>query len=220
MDLPTFIFRVLAGFFGGASGTVVLLGIFLTTKSVLSPLGSEQPITEYVSPIFVFILLVMFFLSSTVANIVSTLLLGWADKSRYKNLKFTVYQVLIVSLLIFVLMAFVYFGTSLLNPTLLPYIIGLHVIISAQVSALILEIASNNKHALIGVYGVTFSLFLSFGILLVLSTLFSGNTAILLFALLPVVWGATALMGGLVTAVYEFLVKTYERDFLAIEEKI
>jgi len=94
--------------------------------------------------------------------------------------------------------------------------VALHVIITAQVSALILEIISNYRYALLGVYGVTFSTLISAGILFGLMNI-TTEPAILLFAALPVVWGSIGFTYSIVTMLYGWFARVYDKDFLATD---
>ncbi len=213
MTFPRFILKFLAASAGGIIGAVLLVVIFLLASSLLSPLTASQP-NEYISPVFVFILMVMVFLSSTIGNLVSTFLLSLTDRERYKRRASAMYQIFIVSIIIFLLMAPVYFITSSVDFSFTAYAIALHFILTAQVSALILEIVSNYRYSLVGLYGVTFSIILSAAVLFGLSSLVESPT-ILLFAAMPVVWGSIGLVHGIVTAVYGWIANIYDKDFLA-----
>lgn len=217
VSFATFLLKLLAGIAGGISGSLILLLIFFLSSSFLTPLTTYQDGTEniVISPIFTFILMMMIFLSSTIGNILSTWLMALTERGRYTRVSSAIYQVFIISLIIFILMVPVYFITG---SDYIAYAVALHVIISAQVSALILEIVSNYKYSLVGVYGVTFSVIASAGILFGLAHFIpSENTEILLFALLPVVWGSIGFVQTIFTMLYGWIARTYDKDFLSTE---
>lgn len=209
LPFTTFLLRLLAGLGGGVVGTILLILIFIVASSVIPSIETLQE--GYVSPIFIFILLVMVFLSSTIGNLLSTFLL--ALTGSYKRKASAIYQVFIVSVIIFLLMAPVYFIARSINIEIVVYAVALHIIISAMISALILEIVSNYRYALVGVYGITFSILLSAGVLFGLSGAIE-NPTILLFAALPVVWGSIAFMGGIIIMIYGWIARIYDKDFL------
>lgn len=214
IPFTTFLLKLIAAGCGGGVGSLILLVIFFVASSVLTPLTSATD--NYVSPIFVFILLMMIFISSTVGNILSTWLLALTEREKYKRIPSTIYQVFIISLIIFILMAPIYFVTAASGIQIIAYAVALHIILSAQVSALVLEIVSNIKHALVGVYGVTFSILLSAGIMFGLSTVVEAPQ-ILLFVALPIVWGSIALVGSITTMIYGWIARIYDKDFLSTQ---
>ncbi|MBD3360746.1 hypothetical protein GF366_03015 [Candidatus Peregrinibacteria bacterium] len=213
ISFPTFLLKILAALAGGIIGAVILLVIFFLASSLLTPLTSAD---EYISPIFIFILMMMIFIASTVGNLLSTFLLSLTESEKYKRISSTIYQVFIISLIIFILMVPVYFITATINIGIVAYAVALHIIISAQVSALILEIVSNYKYSLVGVYGVTFSVLLSAGIMFGMASIVESPT-ILLFAALPVVWGSIGFIGSIVSMVYGWIARIYDKDFLSTQ---
>lgn len=212
-SFSAFIFKFLAGLVGGAIGTLALFLIFILASN-LSPFETES-ITEGIKPIFVFILIVMVFLSSTVGNILSTFLISFTE-NKYKKRGSAIFQIFIVSLIIFVLMIPVYLLSYSINIWMLAFSVGLHFIISAQTSILILELSSDPKHGLINLYGVIFSIIISVIVMIGLSKVIA-STAILLLAAMPVIWGSIGLIYGIVTLVYGEIAKIYEKDFLKNE---
>lgn len=217
ISFPAFVLKLLAGGGGGAVGAVILLVIFMLAGTILEPLTNTEALDAgYVSPIFVFIVMIMVFLATTVSNILSVLLLGLTERGKYGKLSTAIYQVFIVSVVIFLLMVPVYFIAASGGVGLAGYAVALHIIISAMISALILEIVSNYKYSLVGVYGVGFSIVISGGVLFALSGIVQ-STAILLFIALPVVWGSIAFTLSIVTMLYGWIARTYDKDFLSTE---
>jgi len=215
ISFTTFLLKILAGLGGGIVGTLILLLIFILSQSILDPFLSNTA-TESISPIFVFILMIMIFLSSTVGNLLSSFLLSLTEGEKYKRRASAIYQTFILSIIIFILMVPVYFITATLNVSLTAYAIALHIIISAQLTAIILEVISNYRHALVGIYGVTFSILLSAGVMLGLASAIQ-NTAILLFAALPVVWGSIAVVQSITIMIYGWIARVYDKDFLSTQ---
>ena len=211
ISFTTFLLKILAAGVGGVGGSLVLFVIILFTGSVFPEAGDE-----FISPIFVFILLIMIFLATTLSNIMSVWLLGLTEKGKYKRISSAIYQVFIISIIILILMVPVYLFTVSSNIAYSGYVAGLHIIISAQVSALILEIISNYKYALVGVYGVTFAVLISSGILFGLSGVLE-SPQLLLFLALPIVWSSIAIIHTLVTMIYGWLARTYDKDFLSTQ---
>ncbi len=214
ISFPTFVLKLLAGTAGGIAGSLILLLIFVLASSILAPLTEPDP--EYISPIFIFILMVMIFLASTIGNILSTFLLSLTERDKYTRRASTIYQVFMVSVIMFVLMVPVYFLAASVNISVAAYAVALHIFLAAQVSAIILEIISNYRYSLVGVYGVTFSILMSAAILFGVSNVIS-NPTLLLFISLPVVWGSIAFMQSVVTMIYGWIVRIYDKDFLSTQ---
>lgn len=216
ISFATFLLRLIAGAAGGVAGGLLLLLMFILVSSVFEPIASLGEELSYISPIFTFILLMMIFISATVGNIAAVWLMGLVEREKYQKIPSTIYQIFVISLIIFLLLAPVYFITGTTDPAITAYVVALHVVISAQASALIMEIISNYRYSLVGVYGVTFSILVSAGVLFSLAGLIA-SPQILLFVALPAVWGTIALVGAVVNNIYSWLAKTYDKDFLAAD---
>ncbi len=215
ISFSTFLLKLLAAGTGGTVGSLILLIVFVVFNTLLDPLTGGQE-AEYISPVFVFILMIMVFLSSTVGNLLSVFLISLTERDKYKRTSSALYQVFSLSLIIFLLMVPVYFITAASNASVTAYAIALHIIISAQTSALILEIVSNYRYALVGVYGVTFSILLSAAVIFGLNNIISSPVS-LLFVALPVVWGSMAFVQTIVTMLYGWLARIYDKDFLSTQ---
>jgi len=217
ISFGTFLLKILAGAAGGIAGSLILVVIFVLASSILTPItGAQEGDIIQVSPIFTFILMMMIFLSSTVGNIMSTWLMALTERGKYTRIASAISQVFILSMIIFVLMVPVYFITSATNVNITAYAVALHIIISAQVSALILEIVSNYRYALVGVYGITFSVLTSAGIMFGLAGIVK-SPQILLFVALPIVWGSIAFVQSIFTILYGWIARTYDKDFLSTQ---
>lgn len=216
LSFATFLLKILAGLAGGIGGSLILLLIFMLAASALDPITGNYGEETAVSPIFTFIVLMMIFLGSTAGNLLSTWLMALTERDKYKRISSAIYQIFIISIIIFVLMAPVYFIASASNITIIAYAVALHIILASQVSALILEIVSNYRYALVGVYGITFAILVSAGIMFGLSSIVN-TPQILLFAALPIVWGSIAFIQGIFTMIYSWMATTYDKDFLSTE---
>ncbi len=215
ISFPRFLLKILAGMTGGVIGTLLLLLVFVLSSSILTPVLNPSP-DQYVSPIFIFFLMVMIFLATTVGNLLSTFLISYTEQEKYTRRSTAIYQIFIVHIIIFILMVPVYFVTSSIDIGIVVWAVALHVIVSAQTSMLVLEIVSDRKYALVGLYGVTFSILISALVIFLMAKIIESPT-ILLFAALPVVWGSIAFTQSVVTMVYGWIVEVYDKDFLAAD---
>lgn len=216
ISIPVLLLKTLSGLIGGGIGTLVLLVIFVAASSILAPITGQSPHPEYISPLFIFLLAVMIFLSTTTGNILSSLFLALTERSKYKRISSSIYQIFIISLAIFLLMVPVYFITTSVNIQITAYAVALHIILSAQISAIILEIVSNYRHSLLGVYSTTLSILMSAGLMFGIASVIESPT-ILLFAALPIVWGSFAFLHSLVTMIYGSIARIYDKDFLSTQ---
>ncbi len=200
---------------GGAIGSILILLITLLVGSILTNLSAYQTEVE-VNTISIFILMVTVFVSALVSNIASIFMIGLNERDRYKRLASSITQTFLANVMIFLLLVPVYFIATAVDITLVYYVTAFHVIISAQTSALILEIVSNYRHSLIGLYGIILAILIAASILLGLVAL-ELDLTILFLALLPVVWLSIGLMQSLVTMVYGGLARIYDKDFLSTQ---
>lgn len=204
--------RALAGLGGGVVGTMVLLVAVFLGASVLSGISTEE---NAGNPLVIFVFMAVTFLSSCLANCVSTLLIGLTDRDKYKMIFSTIYQVFIVNLVTLILMAPVYIIVSSLSVEMMAYVAALQILITIVASALILEFLSDTKYALLGIYSVIFGLVLASILNFVLYHVAGENATILLFAALPVTWLMLGFMNGVVGMAYRFVYDAYGVDFLS-----
>lgn len=212
VSFATFLLKILASAAGGIGGSLIMAVIFFLAASVFEPLSNPNDINQ-VSPIFIFIMMMMVFLSSTAGNILSTWLLALTEREKYSRLSSAIFQIFILSVITLVILAPIYFLTK---TNITGYVVALHIIISAQISALILEIVSDYRYSLVGLYGVTFSVLVSAGILFFLAGVIQ-SPQLLLFISLPVVWGSIAVVSSLTTNLYGWIARTYDKDFLSTQ---
>lgn len=216
ISFASFLLKLLAGGAGGSMGALILLVIFVLASSVMAPLTGDSETPVAVSPIFTFLLMTMVFLSSTIGNIVSVWLLSLTEKGKYTRTSSTIYQTFIISIIIFLLMVPVYFIASAIDPTYAGYAVALHVLLSAQAAALIMEIISNYRYALVGLYGSTFSVLLSAMVMFGLAGILQ-SPRLLLFLALPIVWLSMAFVQSVTTSLYGWIARTYDKDFLSTQ---
>lgn len=206
--------RTIAGFAGGIAGTIILLGLYLISASVVAPVLVPSGDTLEVSPLFVFVLMGMIFASTLAANIIGPLLISFTQKDRYKRITTSLFQIFIVNVVVFIILVPVYFFSSGVGLEFTSYAAGLQITFSVLASAMIFEIISNYKYALLGVYSTIFAVLaaIAFNIMLYQTT---GNATILLFVALPILWGGVGFMFGIVGMIYNWIVNTWGIDYLS-----
>lgn len=214
---PTFLTLVLktfAGFGAGIVGTIVLLVIFLVGASVLQPTFAGVA-GETLHPLFIFVFMAMVFLTSLVSNIVGPLLFSFVQQDKYSRTQTAITQIFIVNLVILGLLAPIYLIIFAAGLDLTAFLAGIHVMVAAIASMMILEIVGNLRYALVGVYGVIFSVLFATGVIFLIYEFAGRNLVILLFSTLPVIWMFIGFISVIVEMFYAWLHRLYGIDFLA-----
>lgn len=216
---PTFltlVLKTLAGLGGGISGMLILLLIFLGASTILqSAFNPELGDQAGKNPLFIFVFMAMIFLTSLGANLIGSLFFTFVDHDKYSRTSTVMYQVFFVNVVIFVLLAPIYLlldTRGLLDLT--GFLAGFHVLLSSIASVMILEILGNLRYALVGVYGIVFSMMISTGMMLVIYEFSGRNPTIVLFAALPFMWTTLGFVTVICEMLYRWLYTIYGTDFL------
>ncbi|MFH1533348.1 MAG: hypothetical protein ABID64_00240 [Nitrospirota bacterium] len=208
-----FLMKLGAGIGGGVAGALILIVFFMLTASVLQPALQKSAEID-INPIFVFLVMAMMFLASCGANILGTLFLGLTDRERYIKLSSSIYQIFLINIVIFALTAPIYLMTANLGVGMMAFPAGLQIMLGAMASVLILEMVSDPKYSLLGVYSTIFAIFFASGLLfMIYQATEQINT--LLFGVLPIVWTSIGFMAGLIGMIYHGVYSTWGVDFLS-----
>lgn len=210
--------RTIAAFGGGVAGTIVLLIIYLLASSVLMPVLSASEDSLDANPLFIFVLMGMVFASTLAANLLAPLFISFTQKGRYARVTTSMFQIFISNVVIFVIMIAIYLFATGISTDFTSFAAGLHIAFSVLASAMIFEIISNYKYALLGVYSTIFAVLagIVFNIILFQAT---GTATILLFVALPVLWGGIGFLYGIFTMLYQWVVNTWGTDYLATTQE-
>lgn len=214
VSMFSILMRTVGGLGGGIMGAGVMFVIALVGSGILSTALDEVGGTP--SPLFVFVFLAMIFLGSLTANLLGSLFMGFGDREHYSNVASSLYQIFFANVAILFVVAPVYLivaGLDL-NLGMLASVAALQVVVSAFVSALILEIIANHRYALVGVYSTMLSVLVSAGVYFLVYAMSSGNPLLLLLLALPVMWFSVGLFSGLVSVLYGVIYQWYGVDFL------
>lgn len=213
----TLVLKTLAGFGGGIAGMLILLVIFLGASTILqSALNPGLSLEESgKNPLFIFVFMAMIFLTSLGSSLLSTLFFTFVEHEKYSRTSTVLYQVFFVNLVAFIIMAPIYL---LLDARGLMDMVGFsaafQVLITALASMLILEIIGNLRYALVGVYGVIFSMLISTGIIMVAYELTGRNPTVILFSALPVMWTVLGFVTTIAGMLYHWIWTLYGTDVL------
>lgn len=213
----TLVLKTFAGLGGGIVGMLILLLIFLGASTILQSAWNPDIGTEVggKNPLFIFVFMAMIFLTSVGANLLGSLFFTFVEHDKYSRSSTALYQIFFINLIIFAVMAPLYIlldAKGLMDMT--GFLAGFHVLLSALASVMILEIIGNLKYALVGVYGVIFSLLISTGTILTIYEFSGRNPTVVLFAALPIMWMSLGFITVIVEMFYRWVYTLYGRDFL------
>lgn len=211
------VLKTLAGFGGGLGGTFILLLIFLLSSSVFEPLLNQEEGLEAVTGgtplLLVFVFMIMIFVASLSANLLSSFFMSFTDRERYQKISTTLYQIFIINLVVLVFTAPLYFIVSSLGVSFLAVVSALQVIVTAQASALIMEVLADYRYALVSVYSIVFAILVAVG-----TNFFffqaTGKPEILLFVAIPIIWTSIGFFEALFGMFYRWMFVSYGTDFL------
>lgn len=215
------VLKTCAGLGGGIIGMLVLLVIFLSASTILNSGWNTiiiDGITEDGSgknPLFIFVFMAMIFLTSLAANILGPLFFSFVQQDKYVRRSTSMYQIFFMNLAIFVLLAPLYFLLDSRNViSMISFLAGFHVVLSALASMIILEIVGNIRYALVGAYGIVFATVMSSATVLTIFEFTGHNPTIILFVTLPLLWMAMGFFTAVCEMFYRWLWTLYGTDFM------
>jgi len=199
-----FLLRLLSGIAGGVGGMLIAFVAFFLMTSFI-------PSTDETSSLSFFAIIVMAFLATTSGNTITAVSLTFMDSEKYSRRKTTITQVFLFNLVLFFLTIPLYLIAISLDLTV--GVATLHFLLSAFVSALIMEVLAGYEYSLVGIYANALGIFVSISLaLLLLGTNVSQQVIIL--GAMPMVWFMLELVGGFVELVYDNFLRAYGVDAL------
>jgi MFS family permease len=198
-----FLMRLLSGITGGIAGTLALFVVYFALISLV-PSGEETTIS-------VFVMILMAFVGTLVANTISAVMVTFLDSDKYNRRKTTITHVFLFNLILFFLTIPLYFVGISFN--VVQEVAALHFLLSAFISALIMEVLAGDQYSLVGIYSTSLGIFISIGAAFALMAL-NVSTAAFTFAAMPVVWFILQLVGGLTELIYDNFLHVYGVDAL------
>lgn len=202
-----FLLRLLSGLTGGIAGTLAIFVVYFLMLSFI-PAGEES------SSLSTFTIIIMAFVGTLIANTITALMLTFMDSQKYSRRKTIITHVFIFNLVLF-------FFTILLYLIAIPLdivigVVALHFLLSAFVSALIMEILAGYEYSILGIYGVSFGIFLSIGLAFVALATNSSQLFITLGAM-PIVWLILMVVNSFAELIYDNIVHFYGVDALNVK---
>lgn len=209
-------FKTMMGLLGGIGGTLVIMVVMLLASSVVPNLNDEN---VGVTPIFLYIVLVMAFLATLVGNLVPVILFYAVDREKYNKVTTNLVQAFIFNLLIFIFSIPLYLVLQGASVEKLIYIVGIHFLISAFITSIVIEILSSRQYVLVGLYGNTFGVLaaLVMNLLLFLVVSATSAKAVFLFLTLPLIWASIGFFQSVIEMLYRWAYDVYGVDFLNLD---
>ena len=206
LTFTLFMLRLLSGITGGAAGTLALFVIYFVLQSLV-------PQTEEVTSLSLFVIIIMTFVGTLVANTVTGVMVTFMDNEKYSRRKTTIMHIFLFNFILFFLTIPLYLmGASL---GIIIGIAALHFLLSAFISALIMEILAGYEYSLLGIYSTALGIFVSIALALVLMAAGTKDITIMFIAM-PGVWFILQLIGGLSELIYDNFVHLYGIEALNI----
>lgn len=199
LTFSLFFLKLLSGIIGGSVGTLALFIVyFLMIKAVPQSGGG--------SALSVFVVIIMTFIGTLTANTVTGVMVTFMDNEKYSRRKTIIMQIFLFNLILFFLTVPLYLlGTAM---EITNGIAAVHFLLSAFVSALIMEVLAGYEYSLLGIYSSALGIFVSIGLALVL--LSTGVSSLfIMFVAMPGVWLIIQIIGGLTELIYDNFVRLY-----------
>jgi len=207
LNFTLFLLRLLSGIVGGIAGTLAAFVVYFILLNVL-------PSSEEATSLSVFIIIIMSFVGTLIANTITAVMLTFMDAQKYSRRKTTITQVFIFNLILFFLTIPLYILSVTLDIT--AGVAALHFLLSAFISMLIMEILAGYEYSLIGVYSAALGIFASIGLALIALAVGSSDLAITLGAM-PTVWFILMVVAGIVELIYDNFLRYYGVDALNVK---
>lgn len=199
-----FLLRLLSGIAGGMGGMLIAFVAFFLITSFI-------PASDDTTTLGFFAIIVMAFLATISGNTITALSLTFMDSEKYSRRKTIITQVFLFNLILFFLTIPLYLiGISL---EITAGVAALHFLLSAFVSALIMEVLAGYEYSLVGIYSNALGIFVSICLALILLNLEISEQVIILGAM-PMVWFMLELIGGFAELIYDNYLHMYGVDAL------
>jgi hypothetical protein len=207
-------YRMLAGAVGGGAGSLIIFLGVLLFGSILSQFMEDSQLS---SPIATFLIIIVLFFATLIANSLGAFLIGLTDPDKYTNLSKGLLQILLVNVVIFVFTLPVYFVVKSIDPFLTFYVAAVHFLFSAMTSGLVFNIiAVDREQILVNVYSIVLGVFS--GLLLLVLLYMAAGEMLLFFSMPIIIWFSIGFVGGTVEYFYYQLYRHSGVDFLQTED--
>jgi hypothetical protein len=209
LTFTTFMLRLFSGIVGGAAGTLALFIVYFLMSSLVPQADAEGS-----SSLTMFVVIIMTFVGTLVANTITGVMVTFMDSAKYTRRKTTIVHIFLFNLILFFVTIPLYMIGSALEIS--NGVAAVHFLLSAFITALIMEVIAGAEYSLLGIYSTALGMFVSIAIALAMMA--AGVKPIsIMFAAMPAVWLILQMVSGLTELIYDNYVKLYGTDFLNIQ---
>lgn len=219
MKVSDIFFRTLAGLFGGAFGSLVLLIVVVLSGNFVgsSIIGGD---TTAINPLLLFVSMAGIYLAMLISAFSSLTFFYYCDRERYAFLLSTLTHVFVlitaISLVASVLIL-------LLSATDFSRIVVIGIItmgVTTIFSIITMEVVANHKHLLLTLYSSAMALFWFLLIMLILYFALGSSPTYLFPLALPLCWASFGFWQVAFEMSYQWLYGLYGNDFLNASTRI
>lgn len=219
MKVSDIFFRTLAGLFGGAFGSLVLLIVVVLSGNFVgsSVTGAD---TTAINPLLLFVSMAGIYLAMLISAFSSLTFFYYCDRERYPFLLSTLTHVFVlitgISLVSSVLIL-------LLSATDFSRIVVIGIItmgVCTIFSVITMEVVANHKHLLLTLYSSAMALFWFLLIMLILYFAMGSSPTYLFPLALPLCWASFGFWQMAFEMSYQWIYGLYGNDFLNASTRI
>jgi len=207
LTFTLFLLRLLSGITGGVAGTLAAFIVYFLMLFFI-PAGEEA------TSLSTFTIIIMAFVGTLMANTITAVMLTVMDSQKYSRRKTTITHVFLFNLILFFLTIPLYLLAIPFNIVI--GVVALHFLLSAFVSALIMEVLAGHEFSLLGIYGASLGIFISIELAFIGLAAESSQLFITLGAM-PIVWMILMIISGLVELIYDNFLRYYGVDALNVQ---
>jgi hypothetical protein len=159
----------------------------------------------------------MAFVGTLTANTITALMVTFMDNAKYNRRKTILMHIFLFNLILFLVTIPLYLlGISL---DIVTGVVALHFLLSAFISAVIMETLAGGEYALLGVYSAALGIFIAITLAFVVLALGGDQTSTQLtitFGAMPAVWLILEVTGGFAELIYDNFLRFYGIDALNV----
>lgn len=207
LTFSLFFLRLLSGIIGGGAGTLALFIVYFIMLNVV-------PQTQEATSLSLFVVIIMTFVGTLIANTITGVMVTFMDNEKYSRRKTTIMHIFLFNFILFFVTIPLYLLGAALDIVL--GIAALHFLLSAFISALVMEILAGYEYSLLGIYSTALGMFVS--IALALAVMAGGvKETFIMFVAMPGVWFILQVVGGFTELIYDNFVHFYGIEALNVQ---
>lgn len=192
LPLNIFVFRISSAIAGSLIGTLILSVTFFSLLSAFAENDSHT--------FSLYIVLALVLIGTLAINVITPSIISFVDREKYPKPTTIMTHTFTINIILFVISIPLYIVIGSIEAPFLNYMAGFHFLVSAQIANIIMEIFSENRFILAGVYAVAIGSLVCFGLLSLLYLF--GNETFFIFVIGPVLWIGMELIRSLIEITY------------------